>query len=373
MRQISAQLVNVVHFLDLMTLREIQVSEVHSAGQRWAIHLHERFHRPLTEQSASAFRQTAKSFLRFHESLEMVHETPLSFATTLSAYREHLVNTKASGTTVIYLRWATHFLIHLENSRIALSTASLSDVDRFLDEKRTAGATPHTLAAACQSVKAFLIFAEDQEWSRPKLAANVRRVISRKPGRPRSGPRWRDVRKLLNGARGLDAPSLRARAMLFLFAIYALRIVEVASLRLSDVNWTDETLTIRRAKNHRVQIFPLQYEVAEVLRAYLTGGRPSCSSPLFFVTLSTPYRQLNIASVSNLVRKRMEKLEINAALKTPHGLRHACATQLLHKGFSLSEIADFLGHRTLDTVSTYVKCSPQSLKQVAAFSLECLI
>lgn len=185
----------------------------------------------------------------------------------------------------------------------------------------------------------------------------------------RDGPRWRDVRRLLTSSKGKGAADIRARAMLLLFAVYALRISEVTNLRLIDIDWVGETLTVRRMKNGLVQVFPLQYEVGEALLLYISRIRPRCSSPLVFVTLSPPYRQLCVASVSNLVRARMESLHIDAPLKTPHGLRHACATQLLFKGFSLSEIADFLGHRSLDTVSTYARCSRQSLRRVANFSL----
>ena len=53
--------------------------------------------------------------------------------------------------------------------------------------------------------------------------------------------------------------------MLLLFAVYALRISEVTNLRLIDIDWVVETLTVRRMKNGLVQVFPLQYEVGEAL------------------------------------------------------------------------------------------------------------
>jgi integrase/recombinase XerD len=53
----------------------------------------------------------------------------------------------------------------------------------------------------------------------------------------------------------------------------------------------------------------------------------------------------------------------------PHSLRHSCATQLLHKGMSLPEIADFLGHRDLRSVSIYAKLDARALRKVADFPL----
>jgi integrase/recombinase XerD len=141
------------------------------------------------------------------------------------------------------------------------------------------------------------------------------------------------------------------------------------SLKLSDFDWEDETCTVRRTKNGLVQIFPIQFNAGRAILDYILTARPSCSSRLLFVTLAPPHRSMGIASVSNLVRKRVESRGIQASLKTPHAFRHACATELLNKGFSLAQIADFLGHKGLDTVSTYAKCSRAALRCVADFPL----
>jgi integrase/recombinase XerD len=53
----------------------------------------------------------------------------------------------------------------------------------------------------------------------------------------------------------------------------------------------------------------------------------------------------------------------------PHALRHACATRLLKQGSSLEEIAAFLGHRDLNSVSIYARYDIRLLRKVAAFSL----
>jgi site-specific recombinase XerD len=65
----------------------------------------------------------------------------------------------------------------------------------------------------------------------------------------------------------------------------------------------------------------------------------------------------------------MIKLGIKSAKMGAHALRHACATELLRKGSSLKDIADFLGHRGLGSVSVYAKQDPSSLRKVAEFSL----
>jgi site-specific recombinase XerD len=52
-----------------------------------------------------------------------------------------------------------------------------------------------------------------------------------------------------------------------------------------------------------------------------------------------------------------------------HCLRHACAGQLLDAGFTLKQIADHLGHRSMDTTRIYTKIDLRGLRQAAEFDL----
>ena len=65
----------------------------------------------------------------------------------------------------------------------------------------------------------------------------------------------------------------------------------------------------------------------------------------------------------------MKRLGIKSQSLGPHSLRHACATELLRRGTSLKDIADFLGHRDIASVSIYAKFDARMLRKVAAFSL----
>lgn len=62
-------------------------------------------------------------------------------------------------------------------------------------------------------------------------------------------------------------------------------------------------------------------------------------------------------------------MDIESVNIGPHALRHSCATRLLSQGSSLQEIADFLGHRDLNSVSIYARYDNRLLRKVGAFSL----
>src|ERR1017187_3213548 len=117
------------------------------------------------------------------------------------------------------------------------------------------------------------------------------------------------------------------------------------------------------------QQFPLQGEAGDAIALYLQKIRPRCSCRNLFVTLNPPYRPVLGHSMASIIGLRMKKLGIAAKQFGPHILRHACATQLLRTGSSLKDIADFLGHRDLGSVSNYAKFDLNSLRKVAEFSL----
>jgi site-specific recombinase XerD len=157
--------------------------------------------------------------------------------------------------------------------------------------------------------------------------------------------------------------------MLFLCSIYALRASEVTNLTLDDFDWFNETLTVRRAKQGRIQQFPLQFEIGEAIISYLRQGRPFCKCRNLFVTARAPYHQLSPQSLRNVIAQHMISMGITAQRLGPHSLRHACATQLLRRGSSLRDIADFLGHKDMSSVCIYAKHDIRTLKNVAVFSL----
>lgn len=187
--------------------------------------------------------------------------------------------------------------------------------------------------------------------------------------RAAQGPRWNDVRRLLDNTSGPNPSEVRAKAILILLAIYALRRSEVVCLLLSDLDWPNRVFTVRRAKRGRMQQFPIGAELSKALSQYIKSVRPQCSCEHLFVTLRPPHTPINPTTVSAIVNKRMKRWRIASPKRGAHSLRHACATRLLQKGRSLGEIADFLGHRNSTSVGIYAKFDLKTLRQVSALDL----
>jgi site-specific recombinase XerD len=250
-----------------------------------------------------------------------------------------------------------------------LSSVTLLDVDAFFAERAHLGWKPRSLATQGQALRSFFAYAAAKGLCVSSIEHGIRTPAIPKYASAPQGPSWKEVRRLLEAAKGTTPAALRASAVLSLCSVYGLRSSEVARLRLTDFNWRDEIFTVQRAKRGRLQRYPIQYEVGEAILRYLTHGRARCPSRHIFLTLVPPYRPVHASSLWQIVSLRMKQFKIDSRQKGPHALRHACATHLLRKGTALKDIAEFLGHRDARSVGIYAKYDARSLRAVAMYRL----
>ena len=92
-----------------------------------------------------------------------------------------------------------------------------------------------------------------------------------------------------------------------------------------------------------------------------------------FLTIKAPHRPLSGASISAMVRMRLVKQGVTLDRVGAHCLRHACAGQLMDAGFTLKQIADHLGHRSMSSTRIYTKIDMRGLRQVAELDLGALL
>lgn len=372
LRSAAADLLNIVRLLGMTSGRSIELAEIQIASELWF--QDEQGHlrgRPASRKSVYRFTIAAQNWLRFHGWLVESPAAPFPFASFLAEFLDYMRFTRglAQDTMRSYGERVWNFLAWLETRHSSFSDISLNDVDEFLDSRRAAGWRPRTIASQCQALRTFFRYAESRGWCTRNFAPGIRSPAIPKYDQAPGGPAWKDVRRLLRSATGPEPSEVRARAVLLLFSIYGLRRSEVARLCLEDFDWRNEILTVRHAKQGRLQKYPIQHEVGEAILRYLRDVRPRCACRNLFVTRYPPHRPLHPSVLWPIVSRRIKELEIPSEHMGPHSLRHACATQLLRKGTALRDIADFLGHSDLQSVSIYARYDARTLRKVAAFGL----
>ena len=119
------------------------------------------------------------------------------------------------------------------------------------------------------AVRAFIRHAERRGWCAAGLADTLHGPhVYRDHGLP-IGPSWDDVNRLIQDAASDDPTDVRDRAILLLLAVDGFRAGGVAALRLDDVDWEHDRLTVRRSKPGRSQVYPLMPVVGQAIIRYL--------------------------------------------------------------------------------------------------------
>lgn len=367
-RSTAAYLIHIVRLLKMSSLRKVELNEIEEAGRGWAAYegpLRKKLKRP---GAPSMFVRIAQSWLRFHGQLPTLPPNP--FQPQIEEFAEAMRIRGLSSATVearcyrllTFLRW-------FGDQHQSLNSISLRHIDEYFATKRREGWSVSTIATNSQALRSFFSYAELRGWCAPGIALGIQSPKNRRSDNRPKGPKWTEVRRLIASASGSSPSDLRAKAILLLFAVYGLRSSEVAQLRFSYFDWCGETFTVHRAKRGGLQQFPIQYEVGEAIIRYLQHGRPRSATDYVFVAAQLPHGLIRPGPMHQLVSTRMLALGIKPEQLGPHSLRHACATRLLKKGTSLREIADFLGHRNLKTVSIYARLDTRALRKVASFSM----
>jgi integrase/recombinase XerD len=166
----------------------------------------------------------------------------------------------------------------------------------------------------------------------------------------------------------------RDYAMLLLLTVYGLRGMEVARLRLEDIDWRNKQLHIRGRKAGNNTTYPLAASVDAAVVDYLRNERPSSSHREVFLSVIAPFRPLvNGAALASHIVKYLKQVGIAVKHPGTHIFRYSCAQRLFEEGMSLKFIGDYLGHTDLHSTQRYTKIALDQLREVALGDAEDLL
>jgi site-specific recombinase XerD len=175
-----------------------------------------------------------------------------------------------------------------------------------------------------------------------------------------------DLKRVLALPTDTTAKGLRDRAMLLLLARLGLRAGEVVRLELEDVDWRAGNILIRAGKTRRERILPLPHDAGDALVHYLKDGRPASTHRRIFVGLCPPHEPLaSSVVITGAAKAALRKAGVSSHRPGAYVFRHTIATHMVQRGTTFKEIADILGHRSLESTNVYAKLDLCSLAQVA--------
>ena len=293
-----------------------------------------------------------------------MNEDRLDAACAVDAYLLHLkVERGASPHTLRaysadlmrYLEWADR--AHVDP--LGLDHRQLR---RYLAELDRARYARTTIARRLSAVRSFFsyLLAEGIASSDPSTVLSAPKRAERLPKvMPQD-----DLRALLDAPDPSTGVGVRDRAILELLYACGLRVSELTSLVLDDVDLVQGQLLVS-GKGSKERIAPMHQLAVARLRTYLAEARPTLvkrTSPTS-VFLSIRGARLSEDAARRLFKRYVQQVGAASSL-SPHALRHTFATHLLEGGADLRTVQDLLGHVALSTTQIYTHVSMKRLQDV---------
>lgn len=188
-------------------------------------------------------------------------------------------------------------------------------------------------------------------------------------GRMRIPTFWthEEIEKIKSSAERVSPSGKRAYAMIILASELGLRIGDIRSLKLSDIDWEQKKISIVQHKTGKPLVLPLTDDAGWALIDYIKGGRPITDSPNVFVKHRQPYDAFPVNSTMNhILSAVLARAGIASDGKNYgwHTFRRSLATSLLQSEVEISTISEILGHSDPDIAGRYyIKIDARNLKK----------
>ncbi len=159
------------------------------------------------------------------------------------------------------------------------------------------------------------------------------------------------------------AEAKRDYAMLQLLYASGMRVSELMSLNVEDVNIVDDEVRAF-GKGHKERVIPIHPQAAQAVDEYVRGARPrlarSRNERALF--LNRRGQRLTRQGFWQILKQYARAAGI-AAPVTPHTLRHSFATHMLNGGADLRAVQELLGHANISTTQIYTHLTGEHVRR----------
>lgn len=218
---------------------------------------------------------------------------------------------------------------------IRLEFAALRSFYRFLSERKGLACNPLPAVSLPKTEKRLPVFLTTSQ-----IEALLRAPHEKEP--EKQAPSWM---------------AWRDAAILELFYSSGLRLAELATLDVGDIDPYNETVRVL-GKGSKERIVPVGEPALRAIQDYRHRAKVQ-TGPLFISKLR---KRLGASSIWTLVKKYLRLAQIPVPA-SPHKLRHSFATHLLDAGADLRSVQSLLGHASLSTTQIYTHVTTERLKR----------
>jgi integrase/recombinase XerD len=272
----------------------------------------------------------------------IAHE--LSSEVTDSFKNRLLGNGKSRNTVKMYSYIAEQFLEFIGYDRERINLESIEKFKEYLAIEK--GYSKSSIYLYVRALQSFVNYLEVNDIGRLKA-----------PKRPQKVPNYlagEEVRAILK-----SCSDIRERLIVELLVYTGIRVSELCSLRINDIDLNGRTIRIRSGKGDKDRIVVFSEEMLSDLRSYISMIRSRMKSEFLFPTPKS--KKISPVTVEKIIRRIVARAGIQKKI-TPHTFRHTFATSLLRNGADLRTIQILLGHSSISTTQIYTHLDENALK-----------
>ncbi len=282
----------------------------------------------------------------------------------LEQFETYLANVKKSSANTLasYMRDVRQLSDYLSTHKgDTLDTAGENALGEYVAWLKNSGKSVATVSRCIASLKCFYSFLVTEgvidftptgQLVPEKTTQKLPQILSSK-----------EVELLLEQPECTDMKGYRDHAMLELLYATGIRVSELISLNVTDINLSAGV--IRCASKEKVRIIPLYPKAIRALSEYIEFIRPqmigSPEEQSLFVNVSGD--RMSRQGFWKIIKSYQNKAKIEKTI-TPHTLRHSFAAHLLENGADLRSIQEMLGHADISSTQVYSQLVKKQLKDV---------
>lgn len=280
-----------------------------------------------------------------------------AFETYLTEVKKASQNTLSS-----YLRDIRQFIAYLDaHTGVNLDEATDEDLGDYIGYLRNIGKSVATVSRVIASLKCFYGYLVTEGFMKNNPASKL--VPDKNEQKLPQILTSKEVELLLEQPSCTDAKGYRDKAMLELLYATGIRVTELISLDISDVNTAAGI--IKCTGKDRERLIPLYPAAVKALSEYIEFVRPQMlalpNEPALFVNVSG--ERMSRQGFWKIIKSYQQKANIEKTI-TPHTLRHSFAAHLLENGADLKSIQEMLGHADISSTQIYSQLVKKQLKDV---------
>ena len=278
-------------------------------------------------------------------------------------FLEFIQNEKklSNNTLQSYRRDIAQYSNYLEKNRINYSKVKNEDIKRYLKYLEEVGKKTSTVSRNLASIRSFYQFLlrtrkikEDptEGIQSPKIEKKAPSVLTSQ-----------EVELLLDQPKDVDLKGTRDKAMLEFAYATGMRVTEIISLDIDDINFEEGYVNCRHANKPR--IIPLGKLSLKALKEYTEQARniliKDDNEKALFVNVNG--QRLTRQGFWKIIKYYKDQAHITKDI-TPHVLRHSFATHLLQNGADLKSIQTMLGHSDISSTQVYMQFQDEGIKDI---------